>query len=131
MVFVWIFLSLGCGSNQDAQDEIQALSGNYHPAVEKWSQIFSPSVLTLEQRQIELAWFRKTSNPFRGLSIKSVSEDIETSFWESQFLARAFKELTEIEVHHDVIGEGDVVDKLMEQLEKGTYHVHVSFRLTF
>ena len=125
LVFVWIFLSLGCGSNQDEQDEIQALSGNYHPAVEKWSQIFSPSVLTLEQRQNELAWFRKTSNPFRGLSIKSVSEDIETSFWESQFLARAFKELTGIEVHHDVIGEGHVVEKLMEQLEKGTYHYDI------
>lgn len=91
----------------------------------KWADLFEPSVLSLEERRAELTWFREKAAPFRDMSLKSVGEDIETSFWESQYLARAFKEITGITVQHDVIGEGDLVDRLMEQTEEGLRHYDI------
>lgn len=100
----------------------------YDPEVVRWGGLFEPSVSSFDIRCRELQWFRDTAEPFRGISIKSVGEDIETSFWESQYLARAFEEITGIHVIHDVIGEGDVVDRLMEQTEQGKqlYDIYVT-----
>lgn len=110
---------------RDMPDEQAALLASYSPVVVKWARIFSPSTFSLEQRCRELAWFAEKGKPFRGRALRSVGEDIETSFWESQFLSRAFSELTGIDVHHEVIGEGDVVRRLMEQTEEGASHYDV------
>jgi hypothetical protein len=48
-----------------------------------------------------------------------VSETIDTHVYESQVLAKAFTEITGIEVTHDLIGEGDVVEKLQTQMQTG------------
>jgi glycerol transport system substrate-binding protein len=51
--------------------------------------------------------------------IKVVSETITTHEYESKTLAKAFSAITGIKVTHDLIGEGDVVEKLQTQMQSG------------
>ena len=51
--------------------------------------------------------------------IKVVSETITTHEYESQVLAPAFTAITGIKVTHDLIGEGDVIEKLQTQMQSG------------
>lgn len=84
-----------------------------------WLGEFQPSTLTEEQQLDEMSWFIEAARPFAGLEIKVVSETITTHEYESQTLARAFSEITGIQVTHDLIGEGDVVEKLQTQMQSG------------
>ncbi len=86
---------------------------------ETWLSEFQPSTLTQEQQLQELQWFVDAAKPYRGMHIKVVSETITTHEYEAQVLARAFAEITGIEVTHDLIGEGDVVEKLQTQMQSG------------
>lgn len=101
------------------------LSAAADPVVGKWAEIFQPSVLTAEERVAELAWFRDVARDLRGVEVRSTAEHIETHYWESRVLARAFRELTGIRVEHDIIGEGQVVDRITDQIENGTLHYHI------
>ena len=86
---------------------------------ETWLSEFQPSTLTQEQQLQELQWFVDAAKPYRGMHIKVVSETITTHEYEARVLARAFAEITGIEVTHDLIGEGDVVEKLQTQMQSG------------
>lgn len=88
-------------------------------AIAKWLPEFKPSTLTEDQQKAELDWFIKAAQPFKGMEIKVVSETITTHDYESKTLAKAFTELTGITVTHDLIGEGDVVEKLQTQMQSG------------
>ena len=48
-----------------------------------------------------------------------VSETITTHEYESKTLAKAFEEITGIKVKHDLIQEGDVVEKLQTSMQSG------------
>jgi len=85
----------------------------------RWLPEFQPSTLNEQQQLEELAWFIEAAKPYAGMEIKVVSETITTHEYESQTLARAFSEITGIEVTHDLIGEGDVVEKLQTQMQSG------------
>lgn len=100
----------------------------YEAAIQKWAGEFEPSVLSKEERIAELRWFSQVAAPFRGHSIKSVAEDIKTHFWESEVLAQAFEEITGIHVEHEIIGEGSVVERLVEQQRTGRiiYDIYVN-----
>jgi glycerol transport system substrate-binding protein len=87
--------------------------------VSQWLPEFQPSTLSQEQQMEEMAWFVEAAKPFVGMRIKVVSETITTHEYESQTLAKAFTEMTGIEVTHDLIGEGDVVEKLQTQMQSG------------
>ena len=87
--------------------------------VSQWLPEFQPSTLSQEQQMEEMAWFVEAAKPFAGMRIKVVSETITTHEYESQTLAKAFTEITGIEVTHDLIGEGDVVEKLQTQMQSG------------
>lgn len=89
----------------------------YDEAIVNWVEIFQPSVLNKKERLDELLWFKNTAQEFRGKKIKTVAENIDTHYWESRVLARAFYEITGIEVEHEIIGEGDVVVRIMDQIE--------------
>jgi glycerol transport system substrate-binding protein len=104
-----------------AQDEGEA-------TLLKWAKFFDPSTLSEEERIAELRWFREVSRPFRGFSIRSVAEDIRTHYWESTDLAVAFEEITGIHVEHEIIGEGAVVERLVEQQRTGRriYDIYVN-----
>ena len=89
-------------------------------AAEKWvDNEFQPSTLTRAQQLEEMAWFIKAAKPYRGMEIKVVSETIPTHAYESKVLAKAFEEITGIKVTHDVIQEGDVIEKLQTQWQSG------------
>ncbi len=84
-----------------------------------WLPEFQPSTLTEQQQLQEMQWFVDAAKPYRGMHIKVVSETITTHEYESRVLARAFTEITGIGVTHDLIGEGDVVEKLQTQMQSG------------
>ena len=89
-------------------------------AAEKWAdEEFQPSTLSREEQLQELEWFIKAAEPFKGMEIKVVSETIPTHSYESAVLTKAFEEITGIKVTHDLIQEGDVIEKLQTQLQSG------------
>src|SRR5260370_25039082 len=73
---------------------------------------FQPSTLSKDDQLKELQWFEKAAQPFKGMEVNLVSETITTHEYEERSLSKAFTELTVIKVKHDVIQEGDVIDKL-------------------
>jgi glycerol transport system substrate-binding protein len=106
---------LALGFNAKAQDDAQYLS-----AAERWIDTeFQPSTLSREEQLEELRWFIEAARPFRGQTINVVSETITTHEYEAQTLARAFSEITGINVVHDLIQEGDVIEKLQTQTQSG------------
>ena len=77
------------------------------------------SALTREEQEAEMQWFVDAAEPFQGMDINVVSETITTHVWEAEVLAPAFTAITGINVTHDLIGEGDVVEKLQTQMQSG------------
>jgi glycerol transport system substrate-binding protein len=87
---------------------------------QKWiDSEFQPSTLSKADQLKELQWFEKAAQPFKGMAINVVSETIPTHEYESQTLAKAFTEITGIKIKHDIIQEGDVVEKLQTQMQSG------------
>ncbi|KQI68982.1 ABC transporter substrate-binding protein [Loktanella sp. 3ANDIMAR09] len=83
------------------------------------AEIGDVSTLTRAEQEAEMQWFVDAAAPFQGMSINVVSETITTHEYESQVLAPAFSAITGINVTHDLIGEGDVVEKLQTQMQSG------------
>jgi glycerol transport system substrate-binding protein len=83
------------------------------------AEIGDLSTLTREEQEAEMQWFIDAAAPFAGMDIKVVSETITTHEYESKVLAPAFTAITGINVTHDLIGEGDVVEKLQTQMQSG------------
>ncbi len=102
--------------------------GSSDAAIDKWIKTFQPSVLSKEQQKKELQWFANAAKPYKGMKIKSVAEGIRTHTWESEVLTKAFKEITGIEVTHDIIGEGEVVDRIQKQIQtnRKVYDIYVN-----
>jgi len=78
---------------------------------------FQPSTLSRDEQLKEMEWFVKAAEPFKGMDIRVVSETIATHEYESKVLAKAFAEITGINLTHDLIGEGDVIEKLQTQMQ--------------
>src|SRR6476659_1206624 len=89
-------------------------------AARRWIDTeFQPSTLSKEDQMKEMQWFIDAAKPFAGMDIAIVSETITTHEYESKVLAKAFTEITGIKVKHDIIQEGDVVEKLQTQMQSG------------
>ncbi|MDP5071396.1 MAG: ABC transporter substrate-binding protein, partial [Congregibacter sp.] len=82
-----------------------------------WLQEFQPSTLSEAQQLEEMAWFTQAAADFRGMSINVASESLTTHEYESTELSRAFFDITGITVTHDLIQEGDVIEKLQTQMQ--------------
>ena len=80
---------------------------------------FQPSTLSQKEQLEELSWFTNAAEPFRGMTINVVSETLTTHEYESEVLTKAFYEITGINVNHDLIQEGDVIEKLQTQMQTG------------
>jgi len=92
----------------------------YRDAARRWiDQEFQPSTLSKEEQMREMEWFIKAAEPFRGMDINVVSETITTHDYEAKTLARAFSEITGIRLKHDLIQEGDVIERLQTQMQSG------------
>ncbi|WP_051609301.1 ABC transporter substrate-binding protein [Fodinicurvata fenggangensis] len=89
-------------------------------AAERWiDEEFQPSTLSKEEQMKEMEWFIKAAEPFRDMDINVVSETLTTHEYESNVLAEAFEEITGINVTHDLISEGDVIEKLQTEMQSG------------
>ncbi|BAQ45646.1 MULTISPECIES: ABC transporter substrate-binding protein [Methylobacterium] len=80
---------------------------------------FQPSTLSKEEQLKEMQWFIDAAKPFAGMEINFVSETITTHEYEARTLAKAFSEITGIKVRHDLLQEGDVVEKIQTQMQSG------------
>lgn len=99
---------------------LPALADQSTDIAEKWlKDEFSTSTLSKKEQLEELKWFKKAAKPFKGMTINVASETIATHTYESQVLAKAFEEITGIKIIHDLIQEGDVVEKLQTQMQSG------------
>ncbi|MER2527523.1 MAG: ABC transporter substrate-binding protein [Candidatus Competibacter denitrificans] len=89
----------------------------------KWiDNEFQPSTLSKEQQLAEMQWFIDAAKKLQAKGVKEiavVSETITTHEYESKTLAKAFTEITGITVKHDLIQEGDVVEKLQTSMQSG------------
>ena len=124
----------GCGGKEDASSSTAVphsdapLSVETMAAIENWAQQFEPSVLSAEEIRAELTWFAQAAAPYRGMEITSAAEGIRTHKWESEVLTKAFEEITGIRVTHDIIGEGELVDRMQRQIQTGRklYDIYVN-----
>ncbi|EGH25616.1 ABC transporter periplasmic substrate-binding protein, partial [Pseudomonas amygdali pv. mori str. 301020] len=97
---------------------VSAWADQYEDAAKKWAASeFKPSTLSDAEQLKELEWFIKAAEPFRGMDIKVVSETLTTHEYESKTLAKAFTEITGIKVTHDLLQEGDVIEKLQTAMQ--------------
>ncbi|MGJ7492502.1 ABC transporter substrate-binding protein [Variovorax sp. ZT4R33] len=89
----------------------------------KWiDSEFQPSTLNKDQQTAEMKWFIDAAKKLQAKGVKEisvVSETITTHEYESKTLAKAFEEITGIKVKHDLIQEGDVVEKLQTSMQSG------------
>ena len=110
-----------------AEEEYGPLNERQRAAV-KWAFRFQPSVLTLQEQIDELMWFANNAEALQGTSVSSVAETIKTHKWESDVLTEAFSEITGINVTHNIIGEGSLVEKLQTQIASGrsVYDIYVN-----
>ncbi len=83
------------------------------------TEIGDLSTLSRADQEAEMQWFVDAAKPYAGMEIKVVSETIGTHEYESKVLAPAFTAITGIKITHDLIGEGDVVEKLQTQMQSG------------
>jgi glycerol transport system substrate-binding protein len=92
-------------------------------AANKWvASEFQPSTLTKDQQLAEMRWFIAAANKLKAQGVRKisvVSETLTTHEYESRTLARAFEEITGIRVKHDLLQEGDVVEKLQTSMQSG------------
>lgn len=104
---------------------ISTMSMSRDEGINKWVEILQPSVLNEESRRRELQWFHDAAGDLRGITILSVAENIETHYWESRVLARAFEDITGIRVIHKIIPEGNLVPLIVEQIEHGKHNFDI------
>ncbi|GAB6096660.1 ABC transporter substrate-binding protein [Desulfatiferula olefinivorans] len=88
-------------------------------ALDLWLPVFSPSALSPSEQARELQWFHSAAAPLRGMKIRSTAENIKTHYWERDVLAKAFHDITGIEVEHVIVKEGEIVSRITEQMMTG------------
>jgi glycerol transport system substrate-binding protein len=99
-----------CGPAYAGMDEAKAFLD---------TEINGLSALSRADQEKEMQWFIDAAKPFAGMEVHVVSETIPTHEYESKTLAGQFEKITGIKVIHDLIGEGDVVEKLQTQMQSG------------
>src|SRR5574341_1147515 len=98
----------------------------------KWiDNEFQPSTLSKDQQLAEMKWFIEAAKKLQAKGVKEisvVSETITTHEYESKTMAKAFEEITGVKVKHDLIQEGDVIEKLQTQMQSGRsiYDIYVN-----
>ena len=111
---------VACGQTNEETVAPSISAEAYAANAARWVDTeFQPSTLTRDDQLAEMAWFHAAAQPFRGMTINVVSETLTTHQYESETLAQAFYEITGIRVNHDLIQEGDVIEKLQTQMQSG------------
>src|SRR3954466_16450 len=108
---------------------IRRANADQMSAAQKWvDSEFQPSTLSKDEQMKEMEFFIKAAEPYKGQDINVVSETIDTHVYESKTLAQAFREITGMNLKHDYIQEGDVVEKMQTQMQSGknVYDMYVN-----
>jgi glycerol transport system substrate-binding protein len=93
--------------------------GQQVDAAKKWLDEFQPSTLTKDQQMAEMQWFIKAAAPFKGMKVNCVSEILSIHEYESKTLTKAFADITGIQVNHEMMDEGLLVDKIEVEIQSG------------
>ncbi|MDA1073532.1 MAG: ABC transporter substrate-binding protein [Proteobacteria bacterium] len=110
-------LLAGCSGDGAPQEQAKV---DFVANAARWvDEEFQPSTLNRAEQMSEMAWFTAAAEPLRGMSINVVSETLTTHQYEAEKLTAAFEEITGIKVTHDLIQEGDVIEKLQTQMQTG------------
>jgi len=117
LLWISLFICAGVALMCFSQPSQAAVDEKTAAAIDKWIQEFQPSALTKEEAKKELEWFAEAGKPYKGMTITSCSETISAHVFDSDVSAKAFEEITGIKVKHDLIGEGDVVDRIARQVQ--------------
>jgi glycerol transport system substrate-binding protein len=89
-------------------------------AAKKWVDTeFQPSTLSKDQQMAEMEWFIKAAQPYKGMQVNTVSEILSIHEYESKTLTKAFAEITGIQVNHQMMDEGLLVDKIEVEIQSG------------
>ncbi len=89
-------------------------------AAKKWVDAeFQPSTLSKDEQMAEMEWFIKAAAPFKGMKVSCVSEILSIHDYESKTLTKAFGEITGIQVNHELMDEGLLVDKIEVEIQSG------------
>ena len=115
-----VFALAACGGPQEPA-AAKTPNPNAAAEIKKFldTEINGLSTLDRPAEEAELTWFANAAAPFQGMEINVVSENLSTHDYESRVLAPAFSAITGIKVTHELIGEGDVVDRLQRQMQSG------------
>ena len=66
-----------------------------------------------------MEWFIKASAPFKGMKVSTASEILGIHEYELKTLTKAFAEITGIQVNHEMMDEGLIVDKIEVEIQSG------------
>lgn len=80
---------------------------------------FDDSTLSTEDQMAEMEWFIDAAADLKGVSINVLSDGIPVHKYDAEVLARAFTEITGIEVTHEVVDEAGVVERIQTQMQSG------------
>jgi glycerol transport system substrate-binding protein len=98
-------------------------------AAKKWvDSEFQPSTISKDQQLKEMEFFIKAAEPFKGMEVNVLSEDVPTHRYEAEKLTKAFEEITGIKVNHQILGEGEVVQAVQTQMQtnRNLYDAYVN-----
>ncbi len=96
------------------------ISDHQERAIEWWLENeFTESTLSQQAQREELRWLARAAKPFQGMTVRVVSERIDTHWYEATRLTKAFHEITGIKVVHELTGEDDVIKKISAQIRNG------------
>ncbi|GLQ32520.1 ABC transporter substrate-binding protein [Litoribrevibacter albus] len=113
---LWSGLSQGA-EPVNAEGEI---SDQQRKAIEYWlHNEFTQSTLSRDAQRDEFTWLANAALPYKGMTIRVVSERIDTHWYEANKLTKIFKDITGIQVVHELTGEDDVIKKISTQIRNG------------
>jgi len=104
-----------------------AFTANYsvadEAAAKRWiANEFQPSTLSKSEQLDEMRWFINAAAKLKAKGVNEitvVSETLTTHEYEARTLANAFEQITGIKVSHDLIQEGDLVERLQTSMQSG------------
>jgi glycerol transport system substrate-binding protein len=89
-------------------------------AAKRWiDEEFDDSTLSVEDRLKEMQWFVDAADELQGVEIKVLSDGIPVHQYDAEVLAKAFTEITGIQVTHEVVDEAGVVERIQTQMQSG------------
>lgn len=80
---------------------------------------FDESTLSQQDQLTEMQWFVDAATSLQGVSINVLSDGIPVHKYDAEVLAKAFAEITGIQVTHEVVDEAGVVERIQTQMQSG------------